>query len=181
MTHYNKVSQFVYNKVGQFVVITKWDNFITKWDSFSLLQSGTDFITKWDSFCYYKVGRFYYKVGRVLQSGTILLQSGTGITKWDDYYKVGFNKGYTLDLIMTRIGDQLLTNIEIHDPMLSDHLAVSCTLKLEKPPLERVEIQYRRLSNINVESFNDAIVRHSESLSTFKTKLKTYLFKKFYE
>ena len=89
MTHYNKVSQFVYNKVGQFVVITKWDDFITKWDSFfryykvgqTLIQSGTafvitkwdDFITKWDG--YYKVGRFYYKVGRVLQSGTI-------ITKW---------------------------------------------------------------------------------------------------
>ena len=82
MTHYHKVGQFVYNKVGQFVVITKWADFITKW---------ADFITKWDSFCYYKVGRFYYKVGRVLQSGTILLQSGTGITKWDDYYKVGFN------------------------------------------------------------------------------------------
>ena len=92
MTHYHKVGQFLYNKVGQFIVITKWDDFITKWDSFSLLQSGTDFIiTKWDSFCYYKMGRFYFKVGRVLQSGTILLQSGTGITKWDDYYKVGFN------------------------------------------------------------------------------------------
>ena len=37
---------------------------------------------------------------RLLQSGTafryykvrsVLLQSGTGITKWDNYYKVGFN------------------------------------------------------------------------------------------
>ena len=77
---YYKVGQVLqsgqfYYKVGQLLVITKWD----------------DFITKWDSFCYYKVGRFYYKVERVLQSGTTLLQSGTGITKWDDYYKVGFN------------------------------------------------------------------------------------------
>ena len=62
--------------MGQLLGITKWDSFITKRDSF----------------IYYKVGRFYYKAGRVLQSGTILLQSGTGITKWDSYYKVGFNR-----------------------------------------------------------------------------------------
>ena len=62
-------------------------------------------------------------------------------------------KGHTIDLIMTRIGDRLVTNIEIHDPMLSDHLAVSCML--EKPPLERVEIQYRRLRNIDLDNFND--------------------------
>ena len=64
-------------------------------------------------------------------------------------------KGHTLDLMMTRISDQLVTNIELHDPFLSDHLAVSCTLHLEKPPLERVEIQYRRLRNIDMDSFND--------------------------
>ena len=64
---HHKVGQFVYNKVGQFIVITKWDRL------------------------YYKVGQLF-----LLQSGTILLQSGTGITKWDDfitkwdgYYKVG--------------------------------------------------------------------------------------------
>ena len=56
---------------------------------------------------------------------------------------------------MTRISDRLVTNIEIHDPMLSDHLAVSCMLQLEKPPLERVEIQYRRIWNINMDSFNE--------------------------
>ena len=66
-------------------------------------------------------------------------------------------KGHTLDLIMTRIGDRLVTNIEIHDSMLSDHLAVSCTLQLEKPPLERVEIQYRRLRNIDLDSFNNEL------------------------
>jgi hypothetical protein len=64
-------------------------------------------------------------------------------------------KGHTLDLIITRIGDRLVTNIEIHDPMFSDHSAVSCTLQLEKPPLERAEIQYRKLRNINMDSFNE--------------------------
>ncbi len=43
----------------------------------------------------------------------------------------------------------------MHDLMLSDYLAVSCMLQLEKPPLERVEIQYRRIRNINMDSFNE--------------------------
>ena len=64
-------------------------------------------------------------------------------------------KGHILDLTLTRIGDRLVSNTEIHDPMLSDHLVVSCTLQLEKPPLERVEIQYRKLRNINMDSFNE--------------------------
>ena len=55
-------------------------------------------IKKWDQryykvgqLFYYKLKRLYYKVEQVLQSGTVLLQSETGITKWDDYYNVGFN------------------------------------------------------------------------------------------
>ena len=64
-------------------------------------------------------------------------------------------KGHTLDLIITRTGDRLVINIEIHDPMFSDHSAVSCTLQLEKPPLGRAEIQYRKLRNINMDSFNE--------------------------
>ena len=101
--------------MGHLFVITKWVNLSLLQSGTILLQSGTgitkwdDFIAKWDG--YYKGGRFYYKVGQLfvitkwdrlyykvgqlllLQSGTILLQSGsgTGITKWDDYYKVCFN------------------------------------------------------------------------------------------
>ena len=58
-----------------------------------LLQSGT-------AFRYYKVGSLLLQSGTafllqietiLLQSGTVLLQSGIGITKWGDYYNVGFN------------------------------------------------------------------------------------------
>ena len=48
-----------------------------------LLQSGATVITRRNN-CYYKVGRVL-----LLQSGTILLQSVTGITKWEEHYKVG--------------------------------------------------------------------------------------------
>ena len=84
--------------MGQFVVITKWDDFFYKVGQ--VLQSGTILLQSGTAFRYYKVGqlfvitkwdRLYCKVGQLLllQSGTILLQSGTGITKWDRYYKVG--------------------------------------------------------------------------------------------
>ena len=39
--------------------------------------------------------------------------------------------------------------------MFSDHLAVSCTLQLEKLPLKRAEIQYRKLRNTNMDTFNE--------------------------
>ena len=59
-----------------------------------LLQSGT-------VFRYYKAESVLLQSGTafllqiktiLLQSGTVLLQSGTDITKWDDYYNVGFNR-----------------------------------------------------------------------------------------
>ena len=48
-----------YLKVGQVLVITKWDNWYYKVERVALLQQGT----------------IYYEMGRVLQSGMI-------ITKW---------------------------------------------------------------------------------------------------
>ena len=64
-------------------------------------------------------------------------------------------KGHTLDLIITRATDELVTSIDIQDPMLSDHSAVHCKLHMKKPPPERVEISYRKLRSINMDSFND--------------------------
>ena len=62
------ISSLLQSAIG----ITKYDNFITKCDSF--------FITKCD--------KCYYKARQVLQSVRILLQSAAGITKCNDYYKV---------------------------------------------------------------------------------------------
>jgi hypothetical protein len=45
-------------------------------------------------------------------------------------------KGHILDLIITRNEDKLVTGNRIHDPVISGHLAIHCTLQLERPPLE---------------------------------------------
>ena len=102
------------------------------------------------------VGDFNYHVDNTTNPETIKFNKILEMFNLQQHVNGPTHKrGHTLDLIMTRIGDRLVTNIEIHDPMLSDHLAVSCTLQLEKPPLERVEIKYRRLRNIDMDSFNN--------------------------
>ena len=74
-------------------------------------------------------------------------------------------KGHTLDLIITRAYDELVTSVEIRDPMLSDHSAVHCKLRPKKPPLERKKISYRKLRSINMNSFNDDL-KQSDLLKT---------------
>ena len=41
--------------------------------------------------------------------------------------------GHTLALLITRSNEELVRNVKIHDPMISDHLAVFCNLSLKKP------------------------------------------------
>ena len=74
-------------------------------------------------------------------------------------------KGHTLDLIITRAADELVICTETRDPMLSDHSAVHCKLRLKKPPLERKEISYRKLHSVNMNSFNDDL-KQSNLLTT---------------
>ena len=74
-------------------------------------------------------------------------------------------KGHTLDLIITRAVDELVTSVEIRDPMLSDHSAVHYKLHLKRPPLERMETSYRKLRSVNMDSFDDNL-KQSDLLTT---------------
>ena len=101
------------------------------------------------------VGDFNYHVDNTTNPETIKFNKILELFNLQQHVKGPTDKmGRTLDLIMTRISDRLVTNIEMHDPTLSDHLAVTCMLQLKKPSLERVEIQCRRIRNINMDSFN---------------------------
>ena len=59
--------------------------------------------------------------------------------------------GHTLDLEISRSDDDFVTGVEIKDPLLSDHSAVHCKLRLKKPPLEQVEVEYRKLRSIDMD------------------------------
>ena len=112
------------------------------------------------------VGDFNYQVDNISSLDTIkfnkilesfnLVQHVNGPTH---------KKGHTLDLIITRATDELVTSTDIRDPMLSDHSAVHCKLRLKKPPPERVKISYRKLRSINMDSFNDDL-KQSNLLTT---------------
>ena len=71
-----------------FRFITKCDKCYYKVRQLFYYKVRWSVITKCDSFFITKCDRCYYKVRQLLQSVTILLQSATGITKYDDYYKV---------------------------------------------------------------------------------------------
>ena len=62
------------------------------------------------------------------------------------------SRGHTLDLIITRSDVDLVDDIVVKDPALSDHLAVLCKLKLKKLPAERREVSFRKLRSININS-----------------------------
>ena len=61
--------------------------------------------------------------------------------------------GHTLDLVITRAGENLVKDFKVSDPMISDHLAIHCGLSLKKPDFERKEVTCRKLRSVNIDSF----------------------------
>ena len=67
-------------------------------------------------------------------------------------------KGHMLDLLFTRELDNLVSNIAVHDTQLSDHYWVLCELNVQKPKPSPKVINYRKLNDIDIESFRSDIV-----------------------
>ena len=57
---------------------------------------------------------------------------------------------HILDLVITSSGDQLVRNVRVFDPVISDHCAVRWeTSCLKKPGLERKSVCFRKLRSID--------------------------------
>ena len=76
----------------------------------------------------------------------------------------------TLDLIITREDELTATNFSVHDPVISDHLALHCNLHVDKPPSIKKRINYRKFRSINTDDFQHDIV-NSALYSSPKTVL----------
>ena len=63
-------------------------------------------------------------------------------------------RGHTLDLIMTRSGDNLIKYTK-RSTLFSDHHVMHCTLNLKKPPLPKRTVEYRCLKHIDLSVFRD--------------------------
>ena len=61
--------------------------------------------------------------------------------------------GHTLDLVITRSDDDLVSNLNVTDPIISDHLAVHCKIAFKKPSYKRKEISYRNWKSVDKQSF----------------------------
>ena len=70
--------------------------------------------------------------------------------------------GHTLGLIITREDDKIASNFVVHDPVISDHLAVHCQLAFTKPTaFEKKEIHYRKLRSIDKTAFCQYMLKSS--------------------
>ena len=79
--------------------------------------------------------------------------------------------GHTLDLLITRLNEELVKNVKIHDSMISDHLAAFCNLSLKKPKFRKKVISTRKLCSLDIDSFRED-VRNS---SLFKKNPLTWI------
>ena len=59
---------------------------------------------------------------------------------------------YVLDLIITRSGETSISNLSVHDPVISDHFAVHCSLAIKKPRNAKLTVMTRKLRNIDSDS-----------------------------
>ena len=61
--------------------------------------------------------------------------------------------GHTLDLVITRSDNDLVSNLNVTDPIISDHLAVHCKIAFKKPSYKRKEISYQNWKSVDKQSF----------------------------
>ena len=73
--------------------------------------------------------------------------------------------GHTLDLVITRKSDNLISGRPAPDILFSDHLALLFKLKTPRPPLKVGRVSFRKLRSIDKSAFADEIC-NSELLQT---------------
>ena len=66
--------------------------------------------------------------------------------------------GHTLDLIITKNDEDLISDIDVHDPLISDHFACFCSWNVCKPNTRRKLITYRKLRSIDHKGFGRDLI-----------------------
>lgn len=55
---------------------------------------------------------------------------------------------HTLDLLITRLDDKLISQVRTLPELLSDHNVVVCDINLPRPPASRRSVSYRKTSGL---------------------------------
>ena len=70
-------------------------------------------------------------------------------------------RGHTLDVIISRFGENLVENPSIIRGLKSDHHAVKCDLNVSRPKLHKQIFRFRKLRNISLKDLgNDILSAH---------------------
>lgn len=104
------------------------------------------------------VGDFNFHSDNTMNSDTVLLNSilqSYGLTQ--HISEPTHVKGHTLDLVLSRSVELLVSAPFVHNTLLSDHYWVRCDLLINKPgPVQR-EITFRKIKDIDPIAFGDDI------------------------
>ena len=65
--------------------------------------------------------------------------------------------GHNLDLVISTAMDHFVTDVKTTDPVISDHLAVHATLRLEKPKFVKKVVSSQKLCGIDMTSLRSDI------------------------
>jgi hypothetical protein len=65
--------------------------------------------------------------------------------------------GHTLDLVITRASENIVSDIHVDKSLPSDHYAVTCLLKISRPQATKKSVCFRKVRDINLENFRNDI------------------------
>ena len=65
--------------------------------------------------------------------------------------------GHTLDLVITRSSENIVSDIIMKAPMISDHHAIHFNLVIDKPSFRKEKVIYRSWKNVDFVSFSDEL------------------------
>lgn len=66
-------------------------------------------------------------------------------------------RGHTLDLLITRAGENLVHDVKVLPDIYSDHRLITATLNYPKPPITDVLVTYRQVKNIDYNKLKSEI------------------------
>ena len=64
-----------------------------------------------------------------------------------------------MDLIISQLDDELVSNVKIQQEMYSDHRVVKCELKCPKPPLSKFLVSYRSTKHLDLDTLKHRIMK----------------------
>nr|XP_054755767.1 uncharacterized protein LOC129261749 [Lytechinus pictus] len=105
------------------------------------------------------VGDFNYHVDIATDSNSVNFLNDIAALNLQQHVHFPTHKnGHTLDLVLTRANEALISNVSKEGYLPSDHVAVTCTLNIRKPKPQKVQIRTRKIQNIDLEAFRQDIL-----------------------